>query len=70
MSARPVLDRVSAAVRAWLRACTVPEADARSPLATFPEAALGAARAGAARAGAAGVGGTGVGTPGSATYRP
>lgn len=60
MSARPVLGLAGAAVRAWLRACTVPEAHATSPLATFPEAALGAARAGAA----------GVGTPGSATYRP
>ncbi|WP_327071142.1 hypothetical protein OG500_36435 [Kitasatospora sp. NBC_01250] len=65
MSARPVLGLAGAAVRAWLRACTVPEAHATSPLATFPEAALGAARAGTARAGAAG-----VGTPGSATYRP
>ncbi|MDH6121808.1 hypothetical protein ABH930_002913 [Kitasatospora sp. GAS204A] len=48
MSARTVLgtvlDRAGVPVRAWLRACTVPEAHARSPLATFPDAALGAAR--------------------------
>ncbi|MEU6923474.1 hypothetical protein [Streptomyces sp. NPDC046631] len=39
--------RTTAFVAAYLRACTVPDAYAASPLAPVPEAALAASRAGA-----------------------
>ncbi|MEU9125206.1 hypothetical protein AB0C96_36140 [Streptomyces sp. NPDC048506] len=44
MSARTTRAWASALFRAWLRACTVPDAHAFSPLAPGPEAALSAAR--------------------------